>query len=290
MHPTWKLFSALLFALTGMTASTLAAGDTLLETVRAVETRLGGRVGIFVHDTGSNERWAYRADEHFPLSSTFKPFACAAILSRIENGGERLHRVVEFDEADLVTYSPITKERVNSVGMSIAELCEATLTMSDNTAGNLVLESLGGPKALTDYMRAIGDETTRLDRWEPDLNEGTPGDKRDTTTPRAAAGSLHRLVLGHVLSLSSREQLTIWMENDKVADALLRAALPGNWRIADKSGAGGYGARSIIAIMWPPSGAPIVAAVYMAENEASFAERNQAIAEIGAAIVAAKNN
>ncbi len=290
MYPTFKFFCALMLALSGMTAPTVAADDTLLETVRAVETRLGGRVGIFVHDTGSNEQWAHRADEHFPLSSTFKPFACAAILSRIENGSERLHRVVEFTEGDLVTYSPVTKERVNSVGMSIAELCEATLTMSDNTAGNLILKSLGGPTALTDHMRAIGDDITRLDRWEPDLNEGTPGDRRDTTTPRAAARSLHRLLLGHTLTPSSREQLTIWMENDKVADALLRAALPETWRIADKSGAGGHGARSIIAVMWPPSSAPIVAAMYMAESDASFAERNQAIAEIGVAIVASRDN
>lgn len=290
MHPTWKLFSALLLALTGMTGSTLAAEDTLLETVRAVETRLGGRVGIFVHDTDSKEQWTYRADEHFPLSSTFKPFACAAALSRIEIGVERLHRVIEFGEDDLVTYSPVTKDRVNSVGMSIAELCEATLTMSDNTAGNLILESLGGPKALTDYMRTIGDDTTRLDQWEPDLNEGTPGDKRDTTTPRAAARSLHRLLLGAALMPSSREQLTIWMKNDKVAGALLRAALPETWCIADKSGAGGYGARSIIAIMWRPSGAPIVAAIYLAENEASFAQRNEAIAEIGAAMVASRGD
>ena len=290
MHQVSKFFSALLITVTGTTAPSLAGDNVILETVRAAESRLGGRIGISVHDTGSDERWDYRADERFPLSSTFKPFACAAVLARIESGAERLHRVVEFEEQDLVTYSPVTETRVTTVGMTIAELCEATITMSDNTAGNLILGSLGGPKAFTNYMRTIGDDTTRLDRWETDLNEGTPGDKRDTTTPRAAARSLTSLLLGHALSDNAREQLTTWMENDKMADALLRAALPEGWRIADKTGAGGNGARSIIAVIWPPADKPVVIAIYMAENEACFAERNQAIAEIGAAIVTAVGN
>lgn len=268
----------------------LATDDSILETVRTVESRLGGRIGISIHDTGSGQRWEYRSDERFPLSSTFKPFACAAVLSRIENGSERLHRVIEITEEDIVTYSPVTETRVTTVGMTIAELCEATITLSDNTAGNLILESVGGPKAFTDYLRSIGDETTRLDRWETDLNEGKPGDKRDTTTPRAATTSLDRLLLGSTLSESSREQLTTWMENDKVADALLRSVLPETWRIADKTGAGGHGARSIIAVIWPPAENPILISIYMAESDASFAERNEAIAEIGAAIVTAVSN
>jgi len=290
LHSISKFLGALVINLTGVTMPALAMDDTILETVRTIESRLGGRVGISVHDTGSDQRWVYRSDERFPISSTFKPFACAAILSRIENGSERLHRVIDITEEDLVTYSPVTETRVNTVGMTIAELCEATITLSDNTAGNLILESLGGPKAFTDYMRSIGDDTTRLDRWETDLNEGTPGDRRDTTTPSAATTSLSHLLLGPTLSNSSREQLTTWMENDKVADALLRSALPEGWRIADKTGAGGHGARSIIAIIWPTAEKPIVISIYMAESEANFAERNEAIAEIGAAIVAAVRN
>lgn len=270
---------------TGMAFPAQATDDAILKTVRAIEARLGGRIGISIHDTGSDKRWAYRADEHFPLSSTFKPFACAAVLSRVEDGSERLHRVIEFEEEDLVTYSPVTETRISTPGMTIAELCEAAITVSDNTAGNLILESLGGPQAFTEHMRAFGDETTRLDRWETELNEGKPGDVRDTTTPRAAAWSLQHLLLEHTLSTGSRKQLMTWMENDKVADALLRSALPEGWRIADKTGAGGHGARSIIAVTWPPSEEPVVIAIYMAENNASFSDRNQAIASIGTAIV-----
>lgn len=290
MHQLSKFFSALLIAATGTSSPLYAGNDVILETVTKIEARLGGRIGVSVHDTGSGDRTDYRADERFPLSSTFKPFACAAVLSRIESGAERLHRVIEIEEGDLVTYSPVTEARVNTVGMTIAELCEATITLSDNTAGNLILESIGGPKAFTDYMRSIGDETTRLDRWETDLNEGKPGDKRDTTTPRAATASLDRLLLRPTLTESSREQLTTWMENDKVADALLRSVLPVGWRIADKTGAGGHGARSIIAVIWPTAESPILISIYMAESDASFAERNEAIAEIGAAIVTAVSN
>ncbi|MCE7999481.1 MAG: class A beta-lactamase [Rhodobiaceae bacterium] len=290
LHQVSKFFGALLIAVTGATAPLYAGDNVILETVRDIESRLGGRIGISIHDTGSGQRWEHRADERFPLSSTFKPFACAAVLTRIESGAERLHRVIEIEDDDLVSYSPLTETRVNTVGMTIAELCEATITLSDNTAGNLILESIGGPKAFTDYMRTIGDDTSRLDRWETDLNEGTPGDKRDTTTPRAAAASLNRLLLGQILSVSSREQLTTWMENDKVADALLRSALPEDWRIADKTGAGGHGARSIIAVIWPPAREPLVISIYVTENDASFAERNQAIAEIGAAIVETVGN
>ena len=291
MHPISKCLSAFLLAVSGMYAIPAFAEEKgILETIQTIENRLGGRVGVAIYDTGSERHWKHRADERFPLSSTFKPFACAAVLSRIENGLERQHRVVEIAEEDLVTYSPVTETRVNTVGMTIAELCEATITLSDNTAGNLILESLGGPSALTDFMRTIGDMTTRLDRWETDLNEGTPGDKRDTTTPHAAAQSLQQLLMGPTLSAGSREQLTTWMENDKVADALLRSALPEGWRIADKTGAGGHGARSIIAMVWPPASQPVVIAIYMAENDASFADRNQAIAEIGAAIVETVGN
>jgi beta-lactamase class A len=265
--------------------SVLATENNIIETVQTIEERVGGRIGIAVFDMNTLRSLEYRSDERFPISSTFKPFACAAVLSRVDQGNESLGRAVEITKNDLVSYSPVTETHVGAVGMTIAELCEATITLSDNTAGNLILRSLNGPSGFTDYMRSIGDKETRLDRWETELNEATPNDLRDTTTPNAAAKALQTLIVGNALSEGSREQLTTWMENDKVADALFRSILPSNWRIADKTGAGGHGARSIIAAMWPPTGLPIIAAVYMTENKAEFSDRNAAIAEIGAAIV-----
>jgi beta-lactamase class A len=159
--------------------------------------------------------------------------------------------------------------------------------MSDNTAANIVLKSLGGPEDFTAFIRSIGDEKTRLDRWETELNEATPGDPRDTTTPAAALKSLQKLVLGKALSETSRSQLERWMIGNKVGGPLLRASLPEDWKIGDRTGAGGHGSRSVVAVIWPPNRKAVVAAIYLTETEASMEERNQAIAEIGSVLVKA---
>lgn len=276
-----------LVLLFGFTNTALAGQDDVLDTVKSVEERLGGRVGVAIYDDESGNRWEYRANERFPMSSTFKAFACGAVLAQVDAGEEDLTRIVSFGDNDLVSYSPVTKKRAGPAGMTVREICEAATAMSDNTAGNLILKSLGGPSGFTAYMRSIGDSVTQLDRWETALNESIPGDKRDTTTPVAAAASLRALIFENILSSTSKKQLTNWMLNDKVADQLIRAALPKGWRIADKSGAGGYGSRSIIAVIWPPERKPIIVAIFMTENTAQFALRNAAIAEIGAAIVKA---
>ena len=264
-----------------------AYDDNLIETIKAVEERIGGRVGAAIYDTETGRSWEYRAQERFPMSSTFKAFACAAVLSRVDQGAEQLDRIIEIQESDLVTYSPVTEKQIGIEGMTLSDLCNAAVTLSDNTAGNIILQSLGGPEGFTNYMRKIGDPVTRLDRWETALNEGTPNDMRDTTTPQAAANSLCTVLLGDALSVGSRQQITDWMRGDQVAGALFRSVVPTEWQIADKTGAGGHGSRSIIAVMWPPQRKPIIATVYMTGNSAEFADRNTAIAEIGAAIVSA---
>ncbi|MBM3605569.1 MAG: class A beta-lactamase [Alphaproteobacteria bacterium] len=262
-----------------------AHAETIEDAARAIEAELGGRVGVALRRQGSPaEFFGYRSDERFPLSSTFKAPLCGAILTLVDAGEDQLDRVIGYSAADLVTYSPVTETRVDG-GMRLAELCEATITLSDNTAGNLLLERVGGPEGFTEYLRAIGDETTRLDRWETDLNEGTPGDPRDTTTPEAMVATLENLLFGEILSEASRAQLNTWMEADQVADELLRASLPADWIIGDKTGAGGHGSRSIIAVIRRPDDTPWLAAVYLTENEADMTTRNQAIARIGAAMV-----
>lgn len=266
-------------------SQTVAQDNPLLRAVVDIEARLHARVGVAVQEVGGARQWLYRADERFPMSSTFKTLACAALLQRVDAGEEDLSRRVVLQEPELVSYSPVTETRTGGDGMSLAELCDATLTVSDNSAGNKVLQAIGGPAGLTAFMRSIGDEVTRLDRWETELNEGVPDDIRDTTSPAAMARAMESLVLGDTLSPASRRQLAEWLRNDRVADALFRASLPAEWMIADKTGAGGFGSRSIAAVIWPPAGGPLVATVYITETEASFDERNAAIAEIGAAIV-----
>lgn len=193
----------------------------------ALESRHGGRLGVAMLDVGTGARVSRRADERFPMCSTFKLLAAALVLARVDRGEERLDRTVTFEAADLVTYSPVTEKRVGQAGMTLAELCEAALTLSDNTAANLLLASFGGPSALTSYVRALGDAVTRLDRIEPHLNEATPGDVRDTTTPAAMLENVRRLVLGEALSADSRSRLAAWLVANKTGDARLPGASTG---------------------------------------------------------------
>jgi beta-lactamase class A len=273
--------------LAGSAMAQLNRSEVLSGTLAAIESRLGARVGINVLDTHTAKQWSHRADEHFPLTSTFKAFACAGLLARVDAGQDTLARLVRFEKSDLVTYSPVTEKRVGGAGMSIGELCQATMATSDNSAGNMVLDSLGGPSGFTAFMRRIGDTQTRLDRRETELNEAAPGDPRDSTTPSAAAKSLQGIALGDTLTPESRQQLLDWLLANQVGGPLLRASLPMGWRIGDRTGAGGNGSRSIIAVIWPPERKPAIVALYLTGTKASMDERNAAIAEIGGALVRA---
>lgn len=257
----------------------------LVVTVERIASKLEGRAGFAAFDLESGQRWEYQANQRFAMSSTFKTLACAALLHRVDTGEEQLDREVGFSASDLVTYSPVTEQYADRQALTISELCEAALTMSDNTAANLILQALGGPETVTAFTRMLGDDVTRLDRWETELNEATPGDHRDTTTPNAMVKNLQRLLLGDVLSVESRDQLFDWLKRNQVADQLFRAGLPDGWIIADRTGAGGFGSRSITAVIWPPERRPIIVALYLTQTEASFSARNEAIAEIGTAIV-----
>ncbi|WP_220150891.1 class A beta-lactamase [Thalassospira xiamenensis] len=263
-----------------------SANDRLLDAVQTVETRLDARVGVSILNVENGREWQYRADERFPLTSTFKLLACAAVLHKVDRESETLDRRITYRSDDLVTYSPITEKHVDS-GMTIGELCEAALHLSDNTAANLVLDVLGGPDVLTAYLRDIGDDVTRLDRIEPDLNAATPGDARDTTTPNAMRATLTYLLLGDALSLESRQILEDWLTGNQVGGPLLRAGLPDDWKIADRTGAGGFGSRAIVAVIWPPERKPVIAAIYITQTSASMEERNAAIADLGQEIAAA---
>lgn len=260
------------------------AGAIRLEALPGeIEDRLGVRFGLAILDTETGRRWQHRADERFPLCSTFKVLASGAVLSRVSEGAEDLGRRIPIRQKDLVTYSPVTEKRVGT-DMTLGEICEAALTTSDNTAGNLILESLGGPSAVTAFARTLGDATTRLDRWETALNEATPGDPRDTTTPNGMLASIDALLLGEALGANGREQLAAWMVANKTGDAKLRAGLPKGWRIGDKTGGGDHGTMNDIAVIWPPKRKPVLVAVYMTETEASFDDRNAAVADVGRAI------
>ncbi len=264
-----------------------AAAPLLADELSRIESGSGGRLGVAILDTGTQRHAEHRAAELFPMCSTFKLLAAAAVLKRCENGQDQLQRRITFQASDLVTYSPVTKDHVGGDGMTLAELCAAALNYSDNTAANLLLASLGGPQALTAYARRIGDSTTRLDRIEPDLNEAAPGDPRDTTTPAAMLQNLRTLLFGEVLSAASKDQLTAWLLANRTGDTRLRAGLPPGWRCGDKTGSGERGSTNDIGVLWPPQGAPVLVTVYLTETTAASDARNATLADVGRAIARA---
>lgn len=271
------------FGATGLSKG-LAAGlpEGLARELARIEGDSGGRLGVAVLDTGSGARAGLHADDRFPMCSTFKFLAAAAVLKRVDEGKEKLDRRVTYTKGDLVEYSPVTKEHVAD-GMTMSDICEAAMVLSDNTAGNLILASLGGPQGITQFARSLGDTVTRLDRIETALNEAIPGDPRDTTTPNAMLGNLQKLVLGDVLSPGSKEQLTKWLLGNKTGDTRMRAHLPKDWRVGDKTGSGERGTTNDVGVIWPPNRAPIVLTIYLTETTAEAAKRNATLASVGKA-------
>jgi beta-lactamase class A len=289
-----RFAQASVFAMTGVSAlvrRTLAnAAENPLADLggafKAIEAEASGRLGVAILDTKSGASAGHRANERFPMCSTFKAVAAAAILAKVDAGKEQLTRRIAIKQSDILSYAPIAKQHVDGE-MSVAELCEAAITLSDNSAANILLRSLGGPAALTEYVRSLGDPLTRFDRFEPDLNEATPGDPRDTSTPAAMAATLNRLATGAALSPGSRDQWIAWLVACKTSGARLRAGLPKTWRIGDKTGSGERGSTNDVAIIWPEGRAPVIVAAFLTETAAPEEKRNAAHAAIGRAIAGA---
>lgn len=241
-----------------------------------LEKKFYARLGVYAIDTGTNRTVAYRPDERFAYSSTFKALAAGLVLQ--QNSLDELDEVITYTKDDLVTYSPITEQHVDT-GMTLREICDAAIRYSDNTAGNLLLEELGGPDGFENGLRQIGDHVTEADRFETDLNSAIPGDIRDTSTARALATNLKAFTVDDVLPDSKRTILTDWMRGNTTGDELIRAAVPMGWEVGDKTGAGGYGTRNDIAIVWPPNRDPIIIAILSSRDTEDAAYDNELIAK-----------
>lgn len=263
-------------------ATSLAAAHTQLA---ALEQAAGGRLGVAAWRQGSELRVAYRADERFPLASTFKAMLAAAVLARSVSQPGLLDQHVRYEKKELVTYSPITEQHLAD-GMSVADLCAATLQYSDNSAANFLMTLLGGPQAVTAFARSIGNTVFQLERWETELNSAIPGDVRDTASPASMAHSLQQLLLGNSLPAQQRQQLDAWMRGNTTGDKRIRAGVPAGWQVADKTGSGAYGSVNDIGVAYPASGAPLVIAVYYT-REQKKADTNQDIITAATRIVVA---
>jgi beta-lactamase class A len=269
-----------LVALAFLAGSAALAENDPATRIAAIEARIGGRIGVAAFDTSNDKHLDYRAEERFPMCSTFKFLAAAAVLKRIDEGKEKLERFVPYNAKDILEYAPVTKEHLNEGGMTLGALCAAAIEQSDNTAGNLLLNAIGGPAGVTNFVRALGDRVTRLDRIEPELNSAIPGDERDTTTPAAISSDMHRLLLGDALSETSRRQLDDWLKRNETGASMIRAGVPKTWSVGDKTGRGANGATNDIAIIRPPGRAPILLAIYSVGSTATADDRVAMIAEV----------
>ncbi|ORT55235.1 class A beta-lactamase [Streptomyces sp. CB03238] len=254
--------------------------------LRALERRHGARLGAVARNTVTGATVLYRADERFPMCSTFKTLAAAAVLRDLDRHGEVLAKRVRYTRDDLVENSDKAEEYL-ATGMTVAELCWAAICFSDNTAANLLLRELGGPAAVTRFCRSLGDGVTRLDRWEPQLNTAEPWRVEDTTTPAAIAGTYERLVLGTALNRPDRERLTGWLLANTTSTYRFRAGLPADWRLADKTGGGAYGTNNDVGVAWTPDGAPVVLAVLTTKPEQDAPADNPLVRDTASVLAAA---
>lgn len=272
----------------GKATSSPDASTDLSKDFAALERKFDARLGVHAFNTETGREVRHNPDERFAYASTFKSFVAGVVLHA--HTSKELDEVITYDKEDLVQHSPATEKHVDT-GMSLRDLAAATLRLSDNTAVNLLLKELGGPKAVGTFLKEeADDDVTRMNRYEPELNNATPGDTRDTSTPRAFATSLEAFLLGDVLDKGDRAQLTKWMRTNETGSTLIQAGVPDSWTVADKSGAGGYGTRNNIAVVWPDTAdkagsasAPIVVAI-MSKKKEKDAESDDALVAEAAAL------
>ncbi len=279
---TVKTIFLTLLTLTGCSSAETPVGKTetpasaMDQKFAALENKFDARLGVYAIDTETDLAVAYREDERFAFASTYKALAAAAVLD--QKPLEELDKVITYTKDDLVTYSPITEKHV-ATGMTLREVADAAVRYSDNTAGNLLFKELGGPKGFESALRQIGDRVTTSERYETELNEAKPEDIRDTSTPKALATSLRAYTVGNVLSSDKQEILIEWLQGNTTGAKLIRAGVPKDWKVGDKTGAASYGTRNDIGIIWPPNKKPIVIAVLSSRDKQDATYDDALIAE-----------
>jgi beta-lactamase class A len=274
------VFILLLFLQCFSSASAADKNHEFVRQISALETKNTGRLGVAVISATGAPLFSYRNAERFAMCSTFKALLVAAILSRVDKQSESLDRPISYQASDLLEYAPIAKEQLTKGQMTVAELSAATLQHSDNTAANLLLQAIGGPVELTDFLRSIGDDSTRSDRNEPALNSNLPGDLRDTSTPKAMTATLQKILVGNALSPASRERLKTWMFGNLTGDTKLRAGFNPSWMVGDKTGSGANGASNDVAIVFPTGLPAFIIAVFYTASTSSSEEKNAVIAQV----------
>ncbi|WP_312477909.1 class A beta-lactamase [Kosakonia cowanii] len=286
-----RISGIVLLAATGCSLSAHAAFDqqTLQKKIEMLENKSGGKLGLTVVDTSDGTTYSWRGDEKFPLCSTSKVMVVAAILKKSESDTNLLAKKITINKSDMVNYNPITSKYIDS-SMTITELSKAALQYSDNAAMNKLLSYLGGPRYATQFARTIGDKAYSLDRNEPGLNTAIPSDSRDTTTPSAMAETLNKLILGSALKKEQKAKLTEWMKGNTTGLNSIKAGLPAEWTVADKTGSGDYGTTNDVAVIWPKNHAPVILTTYFTQPEKDASARKDVLASAAKLIAEAISN
>lgn len=270
-----------MFGAVALVATPALAQRIHLPALTDYERFSGGHVGVYGKNLRTGAEIAWRAHERFVMCSSFKASLAACILAQIEHGQARGDELISFGPADLMEWAPVAKENIVRGAMSVLEMCEAAVEYSDNTCANALLARIGGPPTLTAFWRSLGDSVSRLDHNEPELNRTPPGGTQDTTTPAAMAGNLQQLIFGHALAATSREQLTNWMLSCKTGDKRLRAGLPKDWKIGDKTGNNAKDGFGDIAMAWSTHGEPMVICAYTRGGKPTPEQVDEVFAQIG---------
>ena len=259
------------------------SGQSLDKKIAEIEAIHGGEIGFSAINTFDNKRLEHNANERFPMCSTYKFILVAAVLKESMKDKAFLQKQLLYNQDELITYSPVTKENLSD-GMTIEALCYAAI-LSDNTAANLLTKELGGIASINNFARSIDDASFRLDRVEPDVNTAIPGDLLDTTTAHAMTNDLQSIVLGNVLDFMMREKIQKWLIDNTTGNARIRAATPENWSVGDKTGTCSYGTTNDIAIIWPKDCAPIAISIFFTQPMQNASPKNQVIEKVTEAVL-----
>jgi beta-lactamase class A len=251
---------------------------------KEIEEETGGRLGVALVDDKGALLLGFNRDDRFAMCSTFKAPLAAAVLMGADSGKFGLEGQVSFTNADILDYAPVVKKNKKRGRMSIEELAEAAVEVSDNSAANLLLPMLGGPPGLTAFFRAYNDSVTRLDRTEPTLNENAQGDDRDTTSPAAMATLMSRLLFTY-MKPDSAAKLTAWLNASTTGDHRIKAGLPEGWTSGGKTGSCGT-AYNDVALVKSPTGERYILAVYLDRPTVDAKKAEAAIAETATAALA----
>lgn len=258
----------------------------LQKKLAALEASSGGRIGVSAVNTGNHRQIQYRAHERFPMGCTSKVMGVAAILKKSMTDPSLLQQKIAYSKNDLTQWSPITQNHLHDA-MTIADLSAAAISFSDNTAMNLLVKKLGGLQAINAFARSINDHTFRQDHdWPREALSGGRNNVYDSSTPAAMEKSFQRIALGDVLAGPQCQLLLRWLKQTHTGNDRIRAGVPKNWIVGDKTGTGVYyGTTNDIAILWPPKCAPIIVAIYYTSDQKTAVKRDDIIASVTRALL-----